>query len=192
MIEINNLTRGKIDGKLVGEIAEKVLSGEKAKGTLSVVFACDARMRAINKKHRKKDKSTDVLSFSFLGDKMENKEESLGEIFVCPAYIKRYAKKFDLDYNKMPFKSNTYPDIKDLGRPTHYKEMVNIAKTLCQNFIFVRVDLYNVNGKVYFGELTFSDGSGYVAINPTEYEITVGDNIIIDQTIRDNDRRYRK
>lgn len=99
---------------------------------------------------------------------------------------------FDLDYNKMPFKSSTYPDIKDLARPTHYEEMVNIAKTLCQNFIFVRVDLYNVNGKVYFGELTFSSGSGYVAINPTEYEITVGDNIIIDQTIRDNDRRYRK
>ena len=58
-------------------------------------------------------------------------------------------------------------------------------------FPYIRVDLYNVNGKIYFGELTFSSGAGYQAPIPIEYDRILGDMIVIDKSVRDNDKRYR-
>lgn len=40
--------------------------------------------------------------------------------------------------------------------------MIKYAKILSEDFPHVRVDLYNINGKIFFGELTFYDASGYV------------------------------
>ena len=39
--------------------------------------------------------------------------------------------------------------------------MLLIAKKLSKDFIFARIDLYNVNGKIYFGEITLSPNSGF-------------------------------
>ena len=52
--------------------------------------------------------------------------------------------------------------------------MLDIAKKLSRNFPFVRVDLYNVNGKIYFGELTFYPWSGYVKFIPEEFDSHLG------------------
>jgi len=107
MIEINNLTPkgivSQITFKELRKAGEKVLKKEKIKGDLSVVFACQARMKSINKKYRGKDKATDVLSFGYK-TKIQNPKlldkELLGEIVICPDIVKKNAKKFDLDYNK--------------------------------------------------------------------------------------------
>jgi probable rRNA maturation factor len=98
MVEINNLTSNKIDRKALINIAEKVLKEEKKEGDLSIALVCGARMRSINKKYRKKDKITDVLSFGFLKDNKLKGE--LGEIVICPEVVKKNAKNLDLDYNK--------------------------------------------------------------------------------------------
>ena len=45
-------------------------------------------------------------------------------------------------------------------KPKHWNEMVRIARVLSQDFPFVRVDLYDLEGKVYFGELTFTPADG--------------------------------
>lgn len=45
-------------------------------------------------------------------------------------------------------------------RPSHLSEMLRIAEVLSEDFDFVRVDLYDVGGKLYFGELTFTPASG--------------------------------
>ena len=50
-----------------------------------------------------------------------------------------------------------------------------IRDRLCQGFAHVRVDLYNVNGKIYFGEMTFTNGSGLDPIVPIEYDKMLGD-----------------
>ena len=47
-----------------------------------------------------------------------------------------------------------------IEKPEHLEQMINIAKKLSADFKFVRVDLYDINGKVYFGELTFSPTNG--------------------------------
>ncbi len=52
--------------------------------------------------------------------------------------------------------------------------MLEIAKTLSKDFDFVRVDLYNVKGKIYFGELTFSSASGMERPTIKEYNYKLG------------------
>ena len=52
--------------------------------------------------------------------------------------------------------------------------MIEIARVLCFGFDHVRVDLYNVDGKIYFGEMTFTNGQGYENIYPPEYDDYLG------------------
>ena len=52
--------------------------------------------------------------------------------------------------------------------------MVDIAGKLCKGFEHVRVDLYNVDGKIYFGEMTFTSASGYEKIIPEKYDLILG------------------
>ena len=52
--------------------------------------------------------------------------------------------------------------------------MVEIARQLSSDFPHVRVDLYNVEGKIIFGELTFYDGSGYMSYDPDSFDIEMG------------------
>lgn len=82
IFEINNLTNFRIDKKFLGEVAKKTLSLIKLKVLeLSIVFVCDARMRSLNKRHKDKDKITDVLAFNY------------GEIIICLSQAKRQAKE---------------------------------------------------------------------------------------------------
>ena len=62
----------------------------------------------------------------------------------------------------------------DLPKPENYDEMVTIAKTLSKGFPHVRIDLYNVEGKIYFGEMTFFSASGYYIFDPDEFDFELG------------------
>lgn len=58
--------------------------------------------------------------------------------------------------------------------PTNINSMRTVAEKLAQNFPFVRVDLYNVNGRIIFGELTFYPASGYSPYNPDNFDFELG------------------
>jgi hypothetical protein len=60
-------------------------------------------------------------------------------------------------------------------KPANLDEMLSICKKLSKDFKFIRVDLYSVNNKVYFGELTIYHGSGFEKIVPDEYDFWLGD-----------------
>jgi len=64
---------------------------------------------------------------------------------------------------------------KPIDKPKNFEKMVEIVKILAQDFAHVRVDLYNVNGKIYFGEMTFTNGSGLDRIVPGEYDFRLGE-----------------
>lgn len=67
---------------------------------------------------------------------------------------------FDEDLNWLPF-SIEYAMIKtNLEKPENYDYMLSVAKDLAKEFDYARIDLYNVDGNVYFGEVTFAHGSG--------------------------------
>lgn len=59
--------------------------------------------------------------------------------------------------------------------PLNFQEMLDVARKLSADFPFVRVDLYNVEGRIYFGELTFYPWTGYVQFNPDEFDYTLGE-----------------
>ena len=58
--------------------------------------------------------------------------------------------------------------------PSNLSEMIRLAETLSANYKFLRVDLYNVNGKIYFGELTFYPAAGMGAFIPEEWDEKLG------------------
>ncbi len=58
--------------------------------------------------------------------------------------------------------------------PENMKEMVSIAEKLSEDFPYARVDLYNIKGRIYFGEITFYPWSGYVKFTPDEFDYTLG------------------
>ncbi len=62
----------------------------------------------------------------------------------------------------------------DYPKPENLDKMLQIAQILSEDFPFVRVDLYNVDGKIYFGELTFYPWTGYVQFTPDEFDFELG------------------
>ena len=80
---------------------------------------------------------------------------------------------FDANLNKAPFRYGPFEE-GDEKAPENAKKMFEIAKLLSKDFKFVRVDLYDVDGKIYFGELTFNSGAGRDLIYPIEYNEIVG------------------
>lgn len=62
----------------------------------------------------------------------------------------------------------------DRSRPDHLQEMVSLAARLSVGFGFVRVDLYNVDGRIYFGELTFTPTAGTMKLKPESWDLELG------------------
>ena len=61
-----------------------------------------------------------------------------------------------------------------LPKPLNFDKMISIAERLSKDFPHVRVDLYNIAGNIYFGELTFYDGSGYMTFTPDSFDEEMG------------------
>ncbi len=63
---------------------------------------------------------------------------------------------YDLEWNKVEGDTNIKSYLsKNIPKPDNLEELISISKKLSKEFIFVRVDLYSISGKIYFGELTF-------------------------------------
>lgn len=81
----------------------------------------------------------------------------------------------DRDFNRLPYQSATQAVmLSDPEKPRNYDCMVEVAEKLSVGFPHVRVDLYNVEGRVIFGELTFYGASGYQRFNPDEFDFILG------------------
>lgn len=82
---------------------------------------------------------------------------------------------FDLDWNELPF-SKIYEDgSKKVKKPKNFNKMIKLAEKLAKPFPFVRVDFYEVEDEIIFGELTFYPGNGMNLFNPIEWDCKIGD-----------------
>ncbi|MDD7305113.1 MAG: ATP-grasp fold amidoligase family protein [Peptoniphilaceae bacterium] len=91
---------------------------------------------------------------------------------------------YDLNWNLQDWNQYTYGNYdKKIERPKNFEGMVKIAKKLSEGFKHVRVDLYNIDGKIYFGEMTFTNGAGLEIILPEYYNKVLGDFWDIDDKI---------
>ena len=84
---------------------------------------------------------------------------------------------FDMEWNHLPF-TNGHPNNPITPqKPENFELMKEIAAKLSVGIPHVRVDLYNIKGKVYFGELTFFHWDGTVPFVPNEWDYKFGENI---------------
>lgn len=107
--------------------------------------------------------------------------------FVCTERFSSEGLKvtfFDREWNEMPFE-RIYPKSSILiPKPLNYNYMLELAEKISKNIPFLRVDFYEINGEVYFGELTFSPGGGFEGITPEEWDFTLGSWIDLSQVKR--------
>ena len=81
---------------------------------------------------------------------------------------------FDRDWMPMPFERHYPRSNKPIPKPVHYEEMIRLAEALSKGIPFVRVDFYDVEDKIYFGELTFFPGSGFEEFTPEIWDERLG------------------
>lgn len=76
--------------------------------------------------------------------------------------------RMDVEYNKPTEKDQ------DFSRPESLEKMVEAARILSKDFPFVRADFYDVNGHLYFGELTFYPAGGFIWFKPESFDLEMG------------------
>lgn len=82
---------------------------------------------------------------------------------------------YDLEWNLQSWNQKSYGNYEGIiEKPQNFEKMVEIASILSEGYGHVRVDLYDVNGKIYFGEMTFTNGSGFEPIIPYESDLDLG------------------
>lgn len=96
MVEINNLTNFKINEARLKRTAGVIFKKEKKglKSDISVAFVGKKEIKAFNKKYRKKNKPTDVLSFIYFN----SKKILSGEVIICPKIVEENAKQSGYDF----------------------------------------------------------------------------------------------
>ena len=82
---------------------------------------------------------------------------------------------YDESWNRLPFTYAYEQSETDAEKPMALDKMIDIAKTLSKAFDYVRVDLYLVKGRIFFGELTFTPENGFGKFAPAEFDGIIGD-----------------
>ena len=82
---------------------------------------------------------------------------------------------FDRQWKKMPLERHYPSSNKEIDAPINYGKMLELAEKLSADIAFVRVDFYEVNKKIFFGELTFYPGGGFEEYTPSEWDYKFGE-----------------
>ena len=138
-----------------------------------------------------------ILAEKYLSDGSETADESImhdlvdykflcfnGEPLYCMIVSNRRTDKsydfFDKNWNHMPFRLAHFPNAKTkLSKPHNYELMRTLSAKIAQGHPHLRVDFYEVEGKVYYGEITFFTLSGYNTITPEEWDVKLGSYITL-------------
>lgn len=87
---------------------------------------------------------------------------------------------YDMEFNQLPYRRMDFaPITKELPKPKNFDKMVEYARILSKDFPHVRVDFYNIDGQIVFGELTFHNASGYTVFGPDEFDFIMGEKFIL-------------
>lgn len=104
-----------------------------------------------------------------------------------------YRNIYDMDWSIQNIQIHTYRNYPNsIEKPENWDEMKEIATKLCDGFNQVRVDLYSVENKVLFGEMTFTSASGFTKFTPKTVDEEWGKMWVINNEMRDRMRGYRK
>lgn len=130
--------------------------------------------RIIAEKYMSNNDGSELVDYKFL---CFNGEPRL--LFLASDRYKKGEKLkfdwYDMDLNHLPIQSVGYPNSnKIITMFPQFEEMKMIATKLSSGLPHVRVDLYMIDGNIYFGELTFFHDGGLVQLNPREWDYRIG------------------
>ena len=86
---------------------------------------------------------------------------------------------YDLEFNHLDIRNDEPNANKPLRKPSTFEDMIRIARILSQDFYHVRVDFYEVDGKLYVGELTLYHNGGFDRFRPKEWNKIMGDWLVL-------------
>ena len=131
-----------------------------------------------------------IIAEKFMSD--DNSDELTDYKYFCfdgqPKFIQVDTGRFtdhirnfyDADWNFIDVQNGCKNDkSKIIDEPELHHEMLRLARVLSEGIPHIRVDFYVINNRVYFGELTFHHGGGFMTITPNEYDKIWGDYLIL-------------
>lgn len=92
---------------------------------------------------------------------------------------------FDSDFNHLDFRRGAPNANISPQKPSMFNQMVKLAEVLSKDIPHIRVDFYEVNGKIYFGELTFYPGSGFELFSPSIWDEIFGRWLVLPEKRKD-------
>lgn len=96
-------------------------------------------------------------------------------ILVCTDRSNNLKETFyDTKWNKMPFKRPNHDIDNEIEKPKNLESMIKYAEILSKNIPFLRVDFYEIDGNIFFGELTFYPASGWEKFSPDSWDNEIG------------------
>ncbi len=169
---------------------EKVKAGLK-RGLEQDYYLCDREWPYKNVPHK-------IVAEEFM---IDNKTEELMDykffcfngkpeiILVC---LERFSKDglkenfYDVNWNLLNLKRPSHPNSKkQVEKPKKFDEMIDIAEKLSKGMPFARIDLYDINDEIFFGEITFFPATGTQGFEPDEIDFKLGEKIVLpDKKIR--------
>ncbi len=81
---------------------------------------------------------------------------------------------FDTEWSLLTLRQNFQNSPVPLKKPATLGKMLELAAKLSSGHAFIRTDLYEINGKVYFSELTFYSDAGFASFEPSDWDDTLG------------------
>ena len=80
---------------------------------------------------------------------------------------------YDTHWNQLDLHYRVHASRPAIAKPINFEQMMSIASELSADF--VRIDLYNVDGKIYFGEFTFTHTAGNYKLRPEIWDMKLGE-----------------
>ena len=160
--------RSKVKEDEVKSLLAKSIRGSNVKSGREWGYF-DIQPRILVEKLLERDENNDIPDYKFFcfGGRV-------AYLYVMKNYVDDHnlgrCSFFTREFQKLPFRRSEYLPIEDeVEKPENFDQMISIAESLALDFPHVRVDLYNMRGKIVFGELTFYPASGYSVFYPDEF-----------------------
>ena len=135
----------------------------------------NVKPRIIVEKYMKDVKESELRDYKFFCF-----DGKIGIVLVCTNRQTDLEETWlDENFHLINLREGGHKNRTDLDKPARYEQMKKIAKKLSKGMPHVRVDLYEINGRVYFGEMTFFPASGFERFDDEAWNKKLGDLIIL-------------
>ena len=138
----------------------------------------NVKPRIIIEKYMATEEQKELVDYKFFCFNGIPKLLNISEGWLTPSTVKMDF--LDTDYNPTDFYRTDHGRFDKLPvKPVNFEKMKEISKKLAEDTNFIRVDLYEINGKIYFSELTFFPCGGFIPFEPEEYDLILGNMITL-------------